>query len=135
MTNKSPVDAPIVTAKDAIAHHMRWRITLQLAVTMREPLSSRATSAIQHLNECSIGKWLASQQTLSVRDTPEYRDLVACHEQFHRVMIQIAFSINHGNYEAAGQALAPGSSFRKAAQAIASAMMALDRVQTIAIAS
>jgi hypothetical protein len=50
-------------------------------------------------------------------------------------MIQIAFSINHGNYEAAGQALAPGSSFRKAAQAIASAMMALDRVQTIAIAS
>jgi hypothetical protein len=135
MTNKSLVDVPIVTAKDAIAHHMRWRITLQLAVTMREPLSPRATSAIQHLNECSIGKWLVSQQTLSVRGTPEYRDLVACHEQFHRAMIQIAFAINHGDYEAATQALAPCSSFRKAAQAIASAITALDRIQMIAIAS
>jgi hypothetical protein len=89
---------------------------------MREPLSPGATLAIQHLEECSIGKWLVSQQTLSVRGTPEYRDLVARHEEFHRVMIQIAFAINHGDYEAAGQALAPGSSFRKAAQAIAYAV-------------
>jgi hypothetical protein len=135
MTSKSPVDLPIVTAKDAIAHHMRWRITLQLAVTMHEPLSPRATSAIEHLEECSIGKWLVSQHTSNIRDTPQYRDLIACHKQFHRVMNQIAFSINHGDYEAARQALASGSSFRKAAQAIASAMMALDRIQMIAIAS
>jgi hypothetical protein len=135
MTNKSPVDVPIVTAKDAIAHHMRWRITLQLAVTMHEPLSPGATRAIQHLEECSIGKWLVSQHTSSIRNTPEYRDLVACHEQFHRVMNQIAFAINRGDYEAAGQALAAGSNFRKAAQAIASAMMALDRIQMIAIES
>jgi len=135
MTTKSPVDVPIVTAKDAIGHHMRWRITLQLAVTMREPLSPGATRAIQHLEECSIGKWLVSRHTLDVRNTPQYRDLVARHEEFHRVMTEIAFSINHGDYEAAGQALAPGSSFRRAAQAISSAIMELDRVQTIAIAS
>ena len=135
MTAKSLVDVPIVTAKDAIGHHMRWRITLQLAVTMREPLSPGATRAIQHLEECSIGKWLVSRHTLNVRGTPEYRDLVARHEEFHRVMTQIAFSINHGDYETAGRALAPGSSFRRAAQAIASAIMALDRIQSIAIAS
>jgi hypothetical protein len=135
MATKSPVDVPIVTAKDAIAHHMRWRIALQLAVTMREPLSPSATSAIQHLEECSIGKWLVSQHTFSVRNTPEYRDLVARHEEFHRVMTKIAFAINHGDYEAAGHALAPDSSFRKASQAISSAIMALDRVQQIAIAS
>jgi methyl-accepting chemotaxis protein len=135
MSAKSPVDVPIVTAKDAIAHHMRWRITLQLAVTMREPLSPGATRAIQHLEVCSIGKWLVSRHTLNVRNTPEYRDLVARHEEFHRVMTQIAFAINHGDYEAAGQALAPGSSFRKASQAISSAIMALDRIQSIAIAS
>lgn len=135
MTAKRPVDVPIVTAKEAIAHHMRWRITLQLAVTLREPLSPGATRAIQHLEECSIGKWLVSRHTLDVRNTPQYRNLVARHEEFHRVMTQIAFSINHGEYEAAGQALAPGSSFRKASQAISGAIMALDRVQTIAIAS
>ncbi len=135
MTTKSPVDVPIVTAKDAIAHHMRWRIALQLAVTIREPLSPGATRAIQHLEVCSIGKWLVSRHTLNVRNTQQYRDLVARHEEFHRVMTQIAFAINHGDYEAAGRALAPGSSFRKASQAISSAIMALDRVQAIAIAS
>ena len=135
MNSESLVDVPIVTAKDAIAHHMRWRITLQLAVTMREPLSPGATRAIEHQEECSIGKWLVSRHTLDVRNTPQYRDLVARHEEFHRVMTEIAFAINHGDYEAAGQALAPGSSFRKAAQAISSAIMALDRIQSIAIAS
>jgi hypothetical protein len=135
MTTKSPVDAPIVTAKDAISHHMRWRITLQLAVALRESLSPGATRAIEHLEECSIGKWLVSQHTLGIRGTTEYRDLVARHEEFHRVMTAIAFSINHGDYEAAGRFLAPNSSFRVAAQAISSAMMALDRIQSIAIAS
>jgi hypothetical protein len=135
MTAKSPVDIPIVTAKDAIGHHMRWRITLQLAVAMREPLSPGATRAIQHLEECSVGKWIVSRHTLNVRNTPQYRDLVACHEEFHRVMTQIAFSINHGDYEAAGKALASGSSFRRASQAISSAITALDRIQPIAIAS
>ena len=135
MSAKSPVDVPIVTAKDAIAHHMRWRITLQLAVAMREPLSPGATRAIEHLEECSIGKWLVSRHTLNIRNTPQHRDLVARHEEFHRVMTPIAFLINHGDYEAAGQALAPGSSFRKASQAISSAIMALDRIQSIAIAS
>jgi hypothetical protein len=134
MATNSPVDVPITTAKDAVAHHMRWRITLQLAVTMREPLGPHATSAIEHLEECSIGKWLISRHTINIRDTQEYRDLVECHEEFHRVMTAIAFSINHGEYEAAGQALAPDSSFRVAAHAISSAMMALDRIQTIAIA-
>jgi hypothetical protein len=104
-------------------------------MTLREPLSPRANRAIQHLEECSIGKWLVSQHTLSIRGIPEYRDLVARHEEFHRVMTAIAFYINHGDYEAAGRALAPGSSFRSAAQAISSAMMALDRIQAIAIAS
>ena len=135
MNSESLVDVPIVTAKDAIAHHMRWRIALQLAATMREPLSPGATRAIEHQEECSIGKWLVSRHTLDVRNTPQYRDLVARHEEFHRVMTEIAFAINHGDYEAAGQALAPGSSFRRAAQSIASAMMALDRIQTIAMAS
>jgi hypothetical protein len=135
MTSKSPVDVPIVTAKDAIGHHMRWRITLQLAVTRREPLSPGATRAIEHLEVCSIGKWLVSRHTLNVRNTQQYRDLVARHEEFHRVMTEIAFAINHGDYEAAGRALAPGSSFRRAAQAISSAIMELDRVQTIAMAS
>ena len=132
MTTNDLSDAPIITAKDAISRHMQWKITLQLAIALNEPLSP---SAIQHLNECSIGKWLASQQTLSVRDTPEYRDLAARHEEVHRELAQIASLINNRKYGAARRALDPNSSFRQAALAMACAITAFDSIQTIAIAS
>ena len=100
-----------------------------------EPLSPNAIRAIQHSEECPIGRWLVSQHTSGLRNTPEYRDLVAGHEEFHREVAQIAAMINHGKYSAARRALDPNSSFRQASQAMASAIMALDRIQSIAIAS
>jgi hypothetical protein len=128
-------DAPIVTAKDAIASHMQWKIALQLAIALNEPLSPNAIRAIQHLEECPIGRWLVSQHTLSIRNTPEYRDLAARHEEVHRELAQIATMIDNRKYGAARRALDPNSSFRQASQAMASAITALDLIQTIAIAS
>ena len=94
-------DATIVTAKDAISRHMQWKITLQLAIALNEPLSPNAIRAIQHSAECPIGRWLVSQHTSCLRNTPEYRDLVARHEEFHREVAQIAAMINQGKYSAA----------------------------------
>ena len=37
---------PVLTERDAIASHMRWRITLLLAARMHEPLTDRATRTI-----------------------------------------------------------------------------------------
>ena len=71
----------------------------------------------------------------SFRNTPEYRDLVVRHEEFHRELARIAAMINNGNFTEAKRALAPNSSFRKATQAMANAITALDRIQPIAIAS
>ena len=70
-----------------------------------------------------------------LRNTPEYRDLVARHEEFHREVAQIAAMINHGKYSAARRAIDLNSSFRKASQAMANTITALDRIQSIAIAS
>jgi len=70
-----------------------------------------------------------------LRNTPEYRDLVTRHEEFHREVAQIASMINHGKYGAARRAIDLNSNFRKASQAIANAITALDRIQPIAIAS
>ena len=128
-------DAPIVTAKDAISRLMQWKITLQLAIALHEPLSPSAIHAIQHSEQCPIGRWLVSQHTAGLRNTPEYRDLVAGHEEFHRELAQIAAMINHGKYGAARRAIDPNSSFRRASQAMANAITALDRIQPIAIAS
>lgn len=135
MTPNDLADAPIVSAKEAIASHMQWKITLQLAIALNEPLSPNAIRAIEHSEGCPIGRWLVSQHTLSIRNTEEYRDLVFRHEEVHRVLAQIASMINNRKYSAARRALDPNSSFRQASQAMASAIMALDLIQTIAIAS
>jgi hypothetical protein len=135
MNTNHLADASIVTAKDAIARHMQWKITLQLAIALNEPLSPNAIRAIQHSEGCPIGRWLVSQHTSSIRNTPEYRDLVARHEEVHREVAQIATMINNRKYSAARRALDPNSRFRQASQAMASAIMALDLIQTIAIAS
>jgi hypothetical protein len=135
MNTNHLADTPIVTAKDAIARHMQWKITLQLAIALNEPLSPNAIHAIEHSEQCPIGRWLASQHTLGLRNTPEYRDLVARHEEIHRVLAQIAALINSRKYGAARRAIDLNSNFRKASQAMANAITALDRIQPIAIAS
>jgi hypothetical protein len=135
MNTNHLADAPIVTAKDAIARHMQWKITLQLAIALNEPLSPSAIRAIEHSEECPIGRWLVSQYTLGIRGTAEYRDLVAGHEEFHREAAQVASLINSRKYGAARRALDPNSSFRRTSQAMANAITALDRIQPIAIAS
>ena len=126
MNTNHLADAPIVTAKDAISRHMQWKITLQLAIALNEPLSPNAIRAIQHSEECPIGRWLVSQHTSCLRNTPEYRDLVARHEEFHREVAQIAAMINQGKYSAARRAIDLNSNFRKVSQAMANTITALD---------
>jgi methyl-accepting chemotaxis protein len=124
----------ILSAKDAIATHIRWKITLQFAIERREPLSANATRAIEHPDECCIGRWLLSPRTLGIRRRPEYLALVARHGEFHREMIQIARLIAREDYPAAERALGPGGGFQKASVAIANAITAVDRVQAIVLA-
>jgi methyl-accepting chemotaxis protein len=133
VSSESLTTAPVLTAKDAITRHVRWKITLQLAIQMREPLTPRAIRAIQYPDECSIGKWLLSPLTLKIRRTPEYRALVPRHEEFHAAMVEIAELINSGDFAAAERGLDPNGRFRKAAQAVACAITAVDRIQTIAL--
>jgi len=134
MNTNHLADAPVVTAKDAIASHMQWKITLQLAIALNETLSPSA-SAPSSIRRVPHRQMACSQHASSIRNTPEYRDLVARHEEVHREVAQIATMINNRKYSAARRALDPNSRFRQASQAMASAIMALDLIQTIAIAS
>ncbi|MGD0796377.1 MAG: hypothetical protein ABR910_01525 [Acidobacteriaceae bacterium] len=116
----------VLSAKDAIAMHMRWRITLQLAIARREPLSPAAVRAIKEPNECCIGVWLLSSRTRAVRHTPQYLALVARHLEFHREMLEIATQIANRNFAAANRALDPGNGFQRASLALATALTAFD---------
>ncbi len=125
---------PLLTAKEAIAIHVRWRITLQTAVATRQPLSVNAIRVIEQPDECCIGRWLLSSHTFAIRRRPEYLALVARHVEFHREMAHLARLIDGGDFEAAERALAAGGSFQKASRAIAGAISAIDRIQTVSLA-
>jgi methyl-accepting chemotaxis protein len=128
------INKPILTARDAIASHVRWKITLLMATRMREPLSQRATHAIQHTEECSISKWLLSRHTLHLRGTPEYRAVLDRHAEFHREMQAIARLINAADYASAERLLNAPAAFQLASIAVANAIMALDSVPAPALA-
>jgi hypothetical protein len=131
MTTRCGAGDAVLTVKDAIAKHIRWKITLQLAITRLEPLSPGAIRAIEQPNECCIGAWLLSRHTLAIRRKPEYLAVVAHHLQFHREMLQIANQIANRNFPAATRALEPKGSFHRVSLALAGALTALDRIQKI----
>jgi hypothetical protein len=126
---------PILTPRDAIASHVRWKITLLTAARMREPLSDRATHSVQHPNECDIRRWLLSQYTLHLRQTPEYLAVLHWHQEFHREMQAIARLINAGEFASAEDRLNHSESFQTASNSLANAIMALDRIAPIGLAS
>jgi hypothetical protein len=128
MPGETYIAKPVQTGADAIASHVRWKITLLLAARMREPLSERATRSIQRPEECSIRKWLVSEHTLHLRGTPEYHAALDLHTAFHGQMLAIANLINAGEYEQAERLLNSQEHFEKPSIALANAIMALDRI-------
>jgi hypothetical protein len=117
----------ILTPQDAIASHVRWKITLLLAATIHEPLTERAANSIHHPEHCSIGKWLLSKQTLHLRGTPEYRTVLETHTAFHSQMSHIANLIQAGDFSQAERQLNSPEPFQSASSALANAIMALPR--------
>lgn len=118
----------ILNPRDAIASHVRWKITLLLATRMREQLSQRAIDAIHHPDECSIGKWLLSKHALHLRATPEFRAVVELHLASHDHMRQVAALIRAGAFEQAECTLNAQEPFLSTSNAFANALMALDRL-------
>ena len=123
----------VLNVKDAITMHIRWKVTLQLAITRQEPLSSGAIRAIQQPDECCIGAWLRSRETVAIRQEPEYIAVVVQHTAFHREMLQIADRIANKDFAAANRCLDPRGSFHRASLALASALTALNLIQKIAL--
>jgi hypothetical protein len=133
MTTRCGAGDAVLTVKDAIAKHVRWKITLQLAIVRLEPLSPGAVRAIENPEECCIGAWFRSRHTVAIRHKPEYASVAAHHVAFHREMVQIADRIANKDFAAASGHLDPRGSFHHASLALATALTALDRIQKIAL--
>jgi hypothetical protein len=118
---------PVTTPQDAIASHVRWKITLLLAVQLREPLSDRATRSLQHPEECSIHKWLQSDYTRHLRGKREHRAVIDLHAAFHSQMLKVATLLSERDFEQAQRLLNQPGPFQEASNSLANAIMALDR--------
>ncbi len=128
-----PDVSSVLNAKAAIARHIQWKITLQFAITMQEPLSADHVNQILHFRQCAIGRWLDSPTTLPMRGTPQYADLMRKHIEFHHEMKRIADLIDDSNYEDAARGISPSSSFMRCSEALANAVMVYDAVAAIAV--
>lgn len=128
MSNTAYIAKPVLTPQDAIASHVRWKIALLLAAQMREPLSERATRSLTHPQECAIHKWLLSPHAEHLRGLPQYRAALELHATFHAHMLQVANLLRAGHFD---QALLlinqPRTAFQEASNALANAIMALER--------
>jgi hypothetical protein len=132
----SYIAQPILNARDAIASHIRWKITLLTAARMRESLSARATTSIERPEECSIRRWLTSEHTSAMRGQPEYAAVLAQHSQFHRRMQAIATLLNSGEYqEAERQLREPNGDFERSSLSFANSLMAFERAHRQRLAS
>jgi hypothetical protein len=117
----------VVTPRDAIASHVRWKIALLLAVEMHESLSERATRSLTHPEDCSIHKWLQSTHTEHLRESQEYRTVLALHSAFHAQMLQVANMLQAGQFEQAEHCLNKPGPFQDVSNSLANAIMALER--------
>ena len=126
---------PILTPRDAIASHVRWKITLLTAARMHETLSDDAAHSVQCPGECAILRWLLSQYNQPLQQTPEYLAVLRWHEEFHRELIAAADLINAGEFLTAEQLLNTSETFQSAAVSLASAILALDRIAPLGLAS
>lgn len=126
------VTPPIRTAQEAIASHVRWLITLQLAVRMRETLTPRCNNAIRNPAESAIGVWLLSPALAHLHRTPEHLALSALHKQFHHEMLKIAALINALDFDSAARLLNDSNGvFQTTAKATAHAITTLDRTHKL----
>jgi hypothetical protein len=127
LSSTSYIAKPVLTEQDAIATHVRWKITLLLAARMHEPLSDRALESIRQPEQCSIGKWLIAKHTLQFRGTPEYRAVRDLHASFHDLMLRIANLLGTGDFDQAERLLNSPDPFQSVSTALANAIMALGR--------
>ena len=125
----------VLNARAAISRHIQWKIALQLAITLQEPLTTEQIHQIRHARECAVGRWLESSMTFGMRSSLQYSNLVRKHLDFHREMGCIAEMISDERFEDAARAISPTSAFVEIAKALAHAIVAYDTLTSISVPS
>ncbi len=105
-----------------IYDHAEWKTRFQTAILQRERMD---VAAVCSEDCCNLGKWLRGVGERSSGHLTAFTFLVQTHAAFHREAGRIVSLINAGDVEAAEAELEYGTSYSRAAQGVALAIMAL----------
>ena len=118
----------LLSAKDLIARHEKWKLTLWAAVFTRKPLTVDQIDQIVHEDHCAIGRWLVAQAGTPLGACAEYEEVIQNHREFHLEMMQVAMLLARKEYGAAASAIQEGASFSLTGRRLAQSLLTLNRV-------
>ena len=110
--------------EQAITKHAEWKLKLRNAISKKEILDQKSISKD---NCCDLGKWLHTDGGIKFGTLNSFQDVVKKHAIFHLEAGNVAILVNSKQYIQADAQLNADTSFSKASQAVAMAIMALKR--------
>jgi len=119
--------AELLSAKDLIARHEDWKLTLWAAAFSHKPRSVEQIQQIVSPDRCPIGRWLDSPASAALREHQAYKDVV----QNHQEMMEVASLLTHKDFLAAVRAIQNGSSFAEYGRRLANSILALNQLEKI----
>jgi hypothetical protein len=125
--------APVLSARELVARHEEWKLTLWAAIFSRSALTEEQLTQIVHADQCPIGRWLLSEASAHLAHCDEYKAVVEEHKNFHAEMLEVASLISAKDFRAAGKAIGDSSSFMQCSRRLSRAMMGLNRVSRLEV--
>ncbi len=106
----------------AIAAHGMWKQKLRKAIDTGECEST--PERVKQDNNCSFGKWLHERIDPTVKNMPQYAEILQLHADFHREAGAILALALTGSPEEAKQRIGLGSDFAKVSALLTKKMRA-----------
>lgn len=114
----------------AAQSHGEWKQKFRLAMQRQEKLD---TAEIASDRCCALGRWLHGDAKSAYDKLPAYRECVARHADFHRAAGSVAAAINRGDHAGAAAMLDAGTPYAGASNAVATAILGLDKAIAAAV--
>jgi hypothetical protein len=103
-----------------IYEHAEWKSRFRQAISNHELMDETSASSDAC---CNLGQWLHGHGKQSFDHLDAFNELIQAHAAFHAEAGKVALFIKAGDVSSAEAALDYGSSYSRAAQAVAVAIM------------
>lgn len=111
---------------EAIQAHSSWK--LKLKNYLASPDGSIDIDKLSKDNQCVLGSWLYSSESKNYQNSPEFKELVAEHKEFHKAAAEIVKRKNNGEDIKEEVAIGSDSVFSRSSSKVVTLLMALKKM-------